>query len=137
VPIDQDIGKGSDSLRSKAYGGGRGINTESGSKILRCLSKHPFKARSSQLLSAAGAAQRLRRFGWSRTYGGAECGRPPLHSERLSKTDCRPKGLAASSAGAFRKLTLPCPRVGDDGLQIVKARLPSECGTNSVAGGHD
>jgi hypothetical protein len=27
--------------------------------------------------------------------------------------------------------------MGDDGLQIVKARLPSERGTDPVAGGHD
>ena len=27
--------------------------------------------------------------------------------------------------------------MGDDGLQIVKARLPSERGTDSIAGGHD
>src|SRR6516164_847247 len=47
------------------------------------------------------------------------------------------RGDGCLSAGAFRKLALPCQRVSDDGLQIVKARLPSECGTDSVAGGHD
>jgi hypothetical protein len=42
-----------------------------------------------------------------------------------------------SRPDAFRKLALPCQRVGDDGLQIVKARLPSERGTDSVTGGHE
>jgi hypothetical protein len=47
------------------------------------------------------------------------------------------QGGGRLSAGTFRKLALPCQRVSDDGLQIVKARLPSERGTDSLAGGHD
>src|SRR5262249_25081857 len=43
----------------------------------------------------------------------------------------------AWSAGAPRKRVFPRQCVGDDGLQIVKARLPSERGTDALAGGHD
>jgi hypothetical protein len=38
------------------------------------------------------------------------------------------------STGAFRKLVLPCQRVADDGLQIVKTRLPFERRADAVAG---
>src|SRR3989442_2728083 len=38
---------------------------------------------------------------------------------------------------ALRKLKLPCKRVGDDGLQIMKTRLPFERGTDKIGGGDD
>ena len=57
----------------------------------------------------------------------------PVSKEMADNAGCRPTG-DCPSAGAFRKRALPCQRVGDDGLQIVKARLPSERGTDSVAG---
>src|SRR5262245_43708379 len=41
------------------------------------------------------------------------------------------------SAGAPRKPAFPRQRVGDDGFQIVKARLPSERGMDALAGGDD
>jgi hypothetical protein len=47
-----------------------------------------------------------------------------------------PRGLGLSG-GTFRKLALPCQRVSDDGLQIVKARRPSERGTDPVTRGYD
>ena len=50
-------------------------------------------------------------------------------SSRISKLQ--------ASAGAPGKLALPRQRVRDDGLQIVKARLPSERGADLVAGGDD
>src|SRR5262245_7667965 len=61
---------------------------------------------------------------------------PSIDIRILSKSGCRPRDGCPSS-GAFRKLALPCERVDDDGLQIVKARLPYESGTDPVARGHD
>jgi hypothetical protein len=43
----------------------------------------------------------------------------------------------AASPGAFQKLALPCQRVADDGLQIVKVRLPSERDADAVASGDE
>src|SRR5262245_60589476 len=43
----------------------------------------------------------------------------------------------ATSAGAPRKPAFPRQRVGDDGFQIVKARLPTEGGMDALAGGDD
>ena len=41
------------------------------------------------------------------------------------------------SAGAFRKLALPCQSVSDDGFQIVKTRLPVERSADTIAGSDD
>jgi len=37
-------------------------------------------------------------------------------------------------SGAFRKLALPCQRVTDDGVQIVRMRLPFKRVMGAVAG---
>jgi hypothetical protein len=39
--------------------------------------------------------------------------------------------------GTRRELPLPCQRMGDDGFQIVKMRLPSERGADTVGSRHD
>ena len=43
-------------------------------------------------------------------------------------------GELAMPSGAFRKLALPYQRVTDDGLQIVKMRLPFKRVAGGVAG---
>jgi hypothetical protein len=41
------------------------------------------------------------------------------------------------AVGALRKLALPCQRVGNNGLQIVKMRFPIESGADAIAGGDE
>jgi hypothetical protein len=41
------------------------------------------------------------------------------------------------AVGALRKLALPCQRVGNNGLQIVKMRFPIEGGADAIAGGDE